>query len=181
MLILYFILAELMNQPIHNNKINRILLKPRFREELPESKKTVLKKFEDSFKQKKHKFRTKLVDQHIVIDVPKDEDHFWSPQLQIEIVEEENKTILKGLFGPKPPVWTMFMFFHFAVALAFIIFLIMAYTKYSLKQDYQFAMYMCIAMPILWILFYVFGQLGKKKGYNQMVEIDEFMKEIINI
>ncbi|MDY7394867.1 GTP-binding protein [Aureibaculum sp. 2210JD6-5] len=163
-----------------DTKINKILLKPRFREELSESKTTILKKFATVFAKKEHKFRTKLVDNHIVIDVPTEEDHFWSPQLQIEIVEEENKTILKGLFGPKPQVWTMFMFFHFAVAVAFVVFLVMAYTKYSLKQEYQFAMYMCIAMPIIWIIFYVFGQLGKKKGYNQMVELDVFVKGIIN-
>ncbi|MET2986111.1 GTP-binding protein [Aureibaculum conchae] len=169
-----------MNQPIHDNKINAILLKPRFREELKESKTAVLNKFEAVFAKKEYKFKTKLVGNHIVIDVPKEEDHFWSPQLQIEIVEEDDKTILKGLFGPKPQVWTLFMFFHFAVALAFIIFLIMAYTQFSLEQEYQFAMYMCIAMPIIWVLFYVFGQLGKKKGYNQMVEMDEFVKETLS-
>ena len=168
-----------MNQPIHDNKINAILLKPRFREELKESKTAVLNKFEAVFAKKEHKFKTKLVDNHIVIDVPKEEDHFWSPQLQIEIVEEDDKTILKGLFGPKPQVWTLFMFFHFAVALAFIIFLIMAYTQFSLEQEYLFALYMCIAMPIIWVLFYVFGQLGKKKGYNQMLEMDEFVKETL--
>lgn len=169
-----------MNEPIHDNKINAILLKPRFREELAESKAVILKKFGDVFAEKKHNFKTKLVDGHIVIDVPGEEDHFWSPQLHIEIVAENDKTILKGLFGPKPQVWTLFMFFHFAVGLAFIVFLIMAYTQYSLKQDYQFAMYMCIVMPIIWILFYVFGQLGKKKGYNQMVELDDFVKSIIS-
>ncbi len=168
-----------LNQPIHDNKINAILLKPRFREELKESKTVVLKQFEDVFAEKQHKFRTKIANDHVVIDVPRAEDHFWSPQLQIEIVEEDDKTFLKGLFGPKPQVWTMFMFFHFAVGVAFFVFLIMAYTKYSLKQDYQFAMYMCIAMPIIWILFYVFGQIGKKKGYSQMLEMDEFLKEIL--
>lgn len=169
-----------MNEPIHDNKINAILLKPRFKEELKESKADVLKKFEDVFAKKEHKFRTKLVDNHIVIDVSQEENHFWSPQLQVEIVEEDDKTILKGLFGPKPQVWTMFMFFHFAVALFFIVFLVMAYTQYNLKQEYQFAAYMCVVMPIIWILFYVFGQLGKKKGYSQMLEMDEFVKGVIS-
>ncbi|QCX40560.1 GTP-binding protein [Aureibaculum algae] len=168
-----------MSEPILEDNLNKILLKPRFKEELLEDKSAILKKFEDYFKQDDSKFRTKTADSHIVIDVPDEEDHFWSPQLQIEIITEDDKTILKGLFGPKPQVWTMFMFFHFAVAFAFIVFLIMAYTKYSLKQDYQFSMYMCIAMPILWILFYVFGQLGKKKGYSQMIALDAYVKDIL--
>ena len=169
-----------MKTPTPDTSLNKILLQPRFRKELTEDKAVILKKFADCFAKKEHKFRTKLSDGHFIIDVPKEEDTFWSPQLQVEIVEEDDKTILKGLFGPKPQVWTMFMFFHFAVALAFIVFLVMAYVQYSLKQDYQFAMYMCIAMPIIWILFYVFGQLGKKKGYSQMVELDEFVKGIVS-
>ena len=66
------------------------------------------------------------------------------------------------------------------IAVAFVVFLVMAYVQYSLKNDYQFAMYMCIAMPIILVLFYVFGQLGKKKGYNQMLEMDEFVKETLS-
>ncbi len=169
-----------MKRPTPDTNLNKILLKPRFRKELIESKVVVLKQFEEVFAKKKHKFKTKLIGGHIVVDVPQEEDHFWSPQLMIEIVEEDEKTILKGLFGPKPQVWTMFMFFHFAVGLAFFVFLIMAYTQYSLKQEYQFAMYMCIAMPIIWVIFYVFGQLGKKKGYNQMLEMDAFVRGIIS-
>lgn len=42
---------------------------------------------------------------------------------------EEKQAVVKGLFEPKPQVWTLFMFFHFAVALAFIGFSIMAYVQ----------------------------------------------------
>jgi Na+/melibiose symporter-like transporter len=115
-----------------------------------------------------------------VIDVPKDEDHFWSPQLHIEVESnEENKTIVKGLFGPKPQVWTFFMFIHFAVAIAFIVFFVVAYTRWNLKQDYTFALIMCIAMPVLWIILYILGQLGKKKGYKQMVQLETFLSIIL--
>ena len=85
-----------MSEPILEDNLNKILLKPRFKEELLEDKSAILKKFEDYFKQDNSKFRTKTADSHIVIDVPDEEDQFWSPQLQIEIITEDDKTILTG-------------------------------------------------------------------------------------
>ena len=170
----------IMNKPIHDNKINRVLLKPRFKIERRESTEAIIDKFKDEFATGTCAYCSKIVDHHIVIDVPKEEDHFWSPQLHIEVEKnEEDKTIVRGLFGPKPQVWTLFMFIHFAVAIAFMVFLVMAYTRWNLKQDYSFPLIMTIALPVLWIILYILGQLGKKKGYGQMLELDDFMKEVL--
>lgn len=169
-----------MNQPIYNKKINRVLLKPRFKISCDQSAESIMAKFKDKFDSGDCDYCSKIVDHHIVIDVPKKEDHFWSPQLHVEVEkDDENTTIVRGLFGPKPQVWTFFMFIHFAVAVAFIVFFVVAYTQWSLKQEYSFALVICIAMPILWIVLYILGQLGKKKGYQQMLELDDFLKKVL--
>ena len=169
-----------MNQPIYNKKINRVLLKPRFKISCDQSTESIMGKFKDKFDSGDCDYCSKIVDHHIVIDVPKKEDHFWSPQLHIEVEkDDENTAIVRGLFGPKPQVWTFFMFIHFAVAVAFIVFFVVAYTQWSLKHEYSFALVMCIAMPILWIVLYILGQLGKKKGYQQMLELDGFLKKVL--
>lgn len=169
-----------MNEPIHNNKINRVLLKPRFKLELDKSKKAVLEKFKKDINKKDCKYCSKISDNHIFIDVPKEEAHFWSPQLQIEVVSGENdKTIVKGVLGPKPQIWTFFMFLHFATAVAFLVFLVIFYVNWSLGKEHQIDKYMIIGLPVFWILLYFFGQSGKKLGYKQMVELDNFMMEVL--
>jgi len=101
--------------------------------------------------------------------------------LHIEVNKEtEDSSILKGHFGPKPEVWTFFMFMHFVVALMFFVFIVIAYSKYTLDKEYDFALTMCVLMPILWVIFYIFGQLGKKKGYTQMLKIHYFLTEAIS-
>ena len=141
-----------------------------------ESQQELLEKFRKNLEDDNCKYCSKIVDGHIVIDVPIEENHFWSPQLNIEIEKgEEDKTIVKGLFGPKPQVWTLFMFFHFAVAVAFIAFSVMAYVQWTLKSDYIFALTMVISLQILWIIMYFLGRIGKKTGYKQMNELHEFM------
>ncbi len=165
-----------MNEPIHGEQLNRILLKPRFKLEIGENQQEILEKFTSNLNDKDCKYCSKISGNHIFLDVPQSEEHFWSPQLQVELIKsEDNKTIVKGILGPKPKVWTFFMFLHFVVAVAFIVLSVMFYVNWSLGKENQLATYGLIGLPILWIVFYISGQLGKKKGYKQMVELDNFL------
>ncbi|WP_372795511.1 GTP-binding protein [Lutibacter sp.] len=162
-------------------KNSDVFLRPRFKMNFNESQQELLNKFKKNLEDGNCKYCSKIVDGHIVIDVPVEENHFWSPQLNIEIEKtEDNKTIVKGLFGPKPQVWTLFMFFHFAMAVAFISFLVMAYVQWTLKSDYLFALIVVIGLPILWVIMYFFGRLGKKTGRKQMNELHEFMMKTLD-
>jgi len=170
-----------MNKPIHDNQINRIILKPRFKFEVVGTEDDILKKFKNNLEKGDCVYCGKIVDNHIVIDVPKEKDTFWSPQLQIEIDKNENnKTVVKGILGPKPQVWTFFMFLHFAVAVTFFVFLVMFLTQWNLKQDYNFSLIMLIVLPIVWVVLYFSGQLGKRYGYGQMQELHSFLMKTIN-
>lgn len=170
-----------MNKPIHNNNINKVLLKPRFKMEYDESQKNILAKFKKNFEEKNCEYATKISNNHIFIDVPKKDEHFWSPQLEVEIIEnEENgKTIVKGILGPKPQVWTFFIFLHFIVAVIFIAMFVWFYVNWSLEKDFQIQKYLLITLPIIWTILYFFGQSGKKLGYRQMVELDNFLMETL--
>ena len=165
-------MSEQKNSDIH--------LRPRFKMDFDESQEDIISKFKDKLNDADCTYCGKIVDGHIVIDVPLEENHFWSPQLNIEIEEiTKDKSVVKGLFGPKPQVWTLFMFFHFAVAVAFIGFAIMAYVKWTLKTDYKFAFIMVIALPVVWIVMYILGRVGKRTGQQQMEELHAFMMKIL--
>ncbi len=155
---------------------SNIHLRPRFKMEFDESQEQLIEKFRDNLKDVDCKYCSKIVDGHIIIDVPLEENHFWSPQLNIEIEKvTDKKSIVKGLFGPKPQVWTLFMFFHFAVAVAFVGFLMMAYVKYMIKENYTFSLTMIIALPFFWFILYFLGRMGRKTGHGQMNELYNFM------
>ena len=164
-----------MNKPIHDNQINKVLLKPRFRIEVDQSESQTMDNLKKILNKEHCNFRSQIANMHVVIDVPQVDEHYWSPQLSVEVIKEDNKTIVKGLLSPKPKVWTFFMFLHFIVAISFFVFLVMFYTQYKLNQSYKFAMVMSIAMPITWIILYLVGQFGKKLGYEQMIELHNFL------
>ena len=162
-------------------KSNDIVLRPRFKMNLDQNNQTILKLFE-AFKASQKDFLVTRVDNHVFIRLPKNKQHFWSPELHLEINEiDASSSMLHGLFGPKPSVWTMFMFFHFVVAGLFIAFGIWAYSNWSLKTDFTLQMAMMIFMVVLWIGLYVGGRLGKATGKDQMHELHDFMKEVLKI
>ncbi len=168
----------MIHDPIHDDELNRILLKPRFKLRYEEPREQILQAFKDLLEQKKN-YPSKMVDHHVVIDVPNGEEHFWSPQLHVEIEKEDEVTVVKGILGPKPKIWTLFIFFHFAVAITFFVFFVIFYSRWSLDQDYTFSMIMCILMPALWVILYFGGQLGKKFGYEQMQELHAVLIEAL--
>ena len=162
-------------------KNNAIFLRPRFKMDFDESQEKIISKFKDNLREANCKYCSKIIDGHIVIDVPIGESHFWSPQLNIEVEKiEQKKTIVKGLFGPKPQVWTLFMFFHFAMAVAFIGLSVMAYVQWTLKTDFTYSLMAVIILPVLWVLMYFLGRLGKRTGHQQMNELHEFMMKTLN-
>ena len=166
-----------MNKPIHDDKINKVLLKPRFRIEVDQKKNQIIDNIRKKLNDENCSFRSQIANNHIIIDVAALDEHYWSPQLTVDVIKEDDKTIVKGLLSPKPKVWTFFMFLHFVVAISFFVFLVMFYTQYRLNQDYKFSMIMMIAMPIAWFALYFIGQFGKKLGYNQMLQLHNFLTD----
>jgi hypothetical protein len=112
-MLLHYLIMELSNE---------IILRPRFNFKVNEINNVLLSLFEDKGRTQSD-FIVTRVDAHVFNKIPKQKQHFWSPQLHLEINEDydEKKTsMIYGLFGPNPTVWTMFMFFHFVVAGFFI-------------------------------------------------------------
>lgn len=159
-----------------------IFLRPRFSFDVQGKATETVEKIARFFKETDKKYKSKVVDEHIFIDVPDKEAHFWSPQLHIEVLEKsENETTVKGLFGPKPQVWTLFMFLHFIVGGAFITFIAMLYIRYSLGESLAFPVIMCVTLPIVWILLYVIGRLGRDAGKKQMIALHDVLLSALSL
>ena len=159
---------------------NNIVLRPRFKLEINQNNDTILQYFE-SYKTLQSTFIITRLDEHVFIKFPKKEQHFWSPQLHLEI-NKTNKTssILHGLYGPNPTVWTMFMFFHFIVATLFLGFGVWAYTNWSLKSSYAIPISLMLFMVIVWFALYFAGRIGKASSRGDMHKLQDFMLSVLN-
>lgn len=158
---------------------NEIVLRPRFKFVLKRNNEEALKLFEDA-KNTQTDFIVSRIDDHVFIRIPKEKQHFWSPQLHLEINEvDENSSSLHGLFGPNPTVWTMFMFFHFLVAVLLIGFGAWAYSNWTLENSYAIQISIMILMIVLWLALYFVGRIGKTKGMDEMHLLHHFMRDTL--
>ncbi|TXE20201.1 GTP-binding protein [Psychroflexus gondwanensis] len=156
---------------------NDIILRPRFKWNVAENPEIVLDRLEQSGKISTD-FVVSRVDPHIFIRIPKHKQHFWSPQLHLEIIKDapSNGALVHGLFGPNPTVWTMFMFVHFVAAILIIAISIWLYTAISLGQELLLPLLLLVVLILLWVSLYIMGRLGKQKGTQEMKNLHEFMK-----
>jgi hypothetical protein len=169
---------KLMN--IQEKRNNEVFLRPRFSIDLKENSDELLKRIAIYLKSDACKYRSRVVDNHVFIDIADKKSHFWSPQLHFEVIKgDDNSSTLKGLFGPKPQVWTLFMFVHFIVGTLFLGFGVLAYVRYRLGESLVFPIAMLVSLPLIWVLLYFLGSIGKETGKNQMKELHDFLITII--
>lgn len=157
-----------------------IVLRPRFKFNVNQDNEALLELFEEAKKAQKE-FIVSRIDDHVFIKIPKSKQHFWSPQLHIEIIKTDTKntSTIHGLFGPNPTVWTMFMFMHFFVVVVFLGFGAWAYSNWSLENSYGLQVGVMILMLISWFILYFAGRMGKKTGMEQMHELHHFMRDTL--
>jgi uncharacterized membrane protein YraQ (UPF0718 family) len=156
---------------------NEIILRPRFKFVLDIRHEELLGRFESN---SATDFIVTRVDDHVFIRYPKHQQQFWSPQLHLEInAKDSNSSMVYGLFGPNPTIWTMFMFLHFVVAGLFIAFGIWAYTNYALDQSYAIQLFVTLMMIAFWFVLYFAGRLGRLKGKPEMEVLFKFMRTTI--
>jgi len=158
-----------------------IVLRPRFKLEIDQSPEWALSAFEKA-KAETDQFVIHRSDDHVFIKIPKDKQHYWSPQLDLEIFNfEDDKTQVRGLFGPKPAVWTLFMFLHFLVIGLAAVVGVWAYSNASLHTPYFMQLLGLFLLVIGWFVLYFAGRMGKSAGKKEMLALRKFMLQTLQL
>lgn len=160
---------------------NETVLRPRFKIDLDRDRQSVLRAF-DTEKKNQDRFIITHTDDHIFIKIPKEKQHFWSPQLELEVIQlEEHRCTVHGLFGPKPAVWTFFMFLHFVVITLFLGCAIWAYTRPTLDVPFVVQLVLMGILMLTWVVLYFGGRIGKATGTDQLRALYDFMRETLKL
>lgn len=158
-----------------------IKLRLRFYKTVPKSVETIMEKCNKLKQEVAPNYHIKTVDNHIWLSIGARKREKHSPNLHLEIDKmEDGNTAINGLFGPDPTLWTMFMFLHFIVAGVFLIFLMIAYSKWTLNQNFGFDLVIMTLMIGIWIALYFIARMIRYRGVDQMHELEELMERIIS-
>lgn len=159
---------------------NDVVLRPRFQMELNLSGSEVMERFA-MVKSNQEGFKIAQVDSHVFIRLPQKEQTFWSPQLHLEALEiSEDRCVLHGFFGPNPTIWTLFIFLHVVVGTLFLADMGWLYSNINLGNPYGLQIGIGIGLVTAWILLYIGGTIGKKKGKPGLQMLYAFMLKTID-
>lgn len=161
-------------------KDNVIVVRPRFliRTDLSIGKLEELLKAE--LKKQNYPCYGSIAYGYAVIKISKKLQHFWSPQLSISMEQEESTTIVRGLYGPKPSVWTMFIFFYSIIGFSTLIVAMVGLTRLSLEKSSEILWLAPVGILLL-ALIYLGSTTGKKIGKDQLQILHQFFENATSL
>lgn len=155
-------------------------VRPRFQAELPLTLEEVVSRIRSGLNQENAPCLGKINRDFITLQLPYEEQHYWSPQLTLSIEKTENGSLLRGLYGPRPTVWTMFVFFYTAIGFSALIIAIVGMTNKMFDEPSNILWW----LPVLVVLFfslYGVAYQGQKLGHNQMVQLHRFLEDNVGM
>jgi hypothetical protein len=137
---------------------------------------TVLECFHDALESNEFKLDGTLLKNHVIVKIPEEIHHYWSPELQLEVSENYMKddeysdhkenTMIRGFIGPKSTVWTMFIFFYIAFGVLTLFGTVLGSSQQMLDQAVNGYWYAILGGLGLAITFTA-SQIGQKMGEEQ--------------
>ncbi|OJJ18006.1 hypothetical protein BKI52_29585 [marine bacterium AO1-C] len=118
----------------------------------------------------------------VILNIVGEEVHYWSPRLTFRVEEDEDDethTKVAGLIGPRPPVWTLFMFIYFFVGT--VGFFISTFALSKILMGQKSLLIAAFPITIVFLLTaYFAGKYGEKLAKDQMEILKGFVREVIS-
>lgn len=84
-------------------------VRPKIKLVVPLSANEVLERLRRGFEAERSKLRGSVLGSCVELTVRCDQQHFWSPQISLQVEQHDEGAILHGRVGPRPQVWTGLM------------------------------------------------------------------------
>lgn len=163
------------------NPEKELHLRLRFYKTTPKSIENIIHSCEELKDELVDDFLIKRIDHHVWLHFAARRREKHTPHLHFEMEKmEDGNTAINGLFGPDPVLWSLFMFLHFVVAGIFIIFGMIAYSKWSLNLNFGFDLVIMTLMIGCWAALYYIARTMRRKGIPQMKELEDLMDRILD-
>lgn len=151
-------------------------IRPRFKINLPKSPAQIFDELGEALSTNEIGIYGILIEGHATLSLPKKEQHYWSPQLSLSFEAIDGGSLLRGMYSPRPEVWTMFVLFYSVIGFAMLVILVVGYSNWSLGQSAQ----VLWSVPVLLMVFlslYLVSYFGQRRGKSQMISLHSFIED----
>jgi hypothetical protein len=155
--------------------MSTVRLRPRLRYVSNQPPQEILEQIEYNLRNKKTRLEGQVVQEHAFIRFPQTDQQYWTPEMHIWVRQQDDETIVYGVIGPKPKIWTMFMFLY--TALLTLTFFGSSYgiIQMTLGMDAPFLWTIPLGLFFLVMLFSA-SQYGQYKSRKEMEILKHFLE-----
>ena len=155
-------------------------VRPRFNVETEMSAKRIAELIVSALKNNSASCEGRANEHYASLYLPKSEQHYWSPRLTITFEEDENGTLMRGMYGPRPAVWTLFVFIYSAIAFAILMVAIVGMSYITINKSGAI-LWLIPVLILAFLSLYFVAYSGQKMGRDQMITLHDFLEEAIGI
>lgn len=150
-------------------------MRPRVHARLPIHRVELVKRVEAAFKAADSTCLGTISSHQLTFRIADKERHFWSPFLDLEIVEKEDSVELFGLYGPHPDVWGLFLGFQAVAVFSAIAGIVLGLCQWSLGE-YPWGGFILGGSCAFGLCIYFTSLLGQRIGASQVAVIEQFLR-----
>ena len=157
-----------------------IRIRPRFKKSTQELPAELTARFKERLKGSDVAVVARVLPNYMVFRIPEQNRHFWSPQLSvsIDVDEQENITILRGLYGPNPTVWALIFYGYVILGIVGLFVLIAGLSELSLGND-PYMLWVLPGLGLAALIVYLIAQFGQKMGVEETFMIHHFFEDTL--
>ena len=167
---------------IEQTVIDSIRSRPRFKIFTDISRENYTEQLKQFLEEKSENYSGNINNEAAIINVKTDNNPYWKPclALRTEIDPEENKTVIRGIFGPTAAVWTFFMFLNLMFGILWMVFITIWFVEKQIKSnDYPWALSASFIILFLLLSTFAAARIGKIRAKKEMQKLREFAEESI--
>ncbi len=167
---------------IEETTFDQIRSRPRFKIFTEISKEEYAIYLKDFLKNHAREYDGNVNSEVALITVKSSENYYWNPclSLRTEMDAEENKTVIRGIFGPTASVWTFFMFLNFIFGIMLLVAIAIWYVEKQIKSnEFPWAFAFSVIMLVFLGLTFAAARFGKWKAKKEMQQLREFAEKSI--
>lgn len=156
--------------------LDKIHSRPRFKMATRLSQKELIELLKTALEHHSEQFSGNVNPEIATIKVNSETSTYWQPQLSLRLEQENGVTIIRGMFGPSPSIWTFFMFMYFgSITLTMVCATLWLIEKQIGSNYFPWAIYITIIGILLLLITYTASHIGKIKAKSEMKQLREFI------
>lgn len=161
-------MSSLPDHPVAGYKV-----RPRFKIETNYSAEELKKKLQEGLRHDDATCIGIVNPGYATLYIPRNDQHYWSPQLNLTFEETEKGCVLRGLYSPRPTVWTMFVFFYAIIGLA-VLFIGVLGLSYLMLDKPAGILWLVPVLSLIFLSLYLVAHFRQKLGEKQMIVLHDF-------